>query len=380
MQLLSGFFNIIILLGAIQGFIISSLLFFSRRNGIANRLLASLIFLIALACLNLYLNYQGWYNAPIFSLIRAVIPMVIVMPVGPLLFFYTKASLNPGFKLTRKDKRHFITVIIDLFPYLTAVFFIALYLSGLMKHSHMDVGLFIDNYNVYSDIPRWLSLSIYLALSIHYISLFKKHNDVAKMAYSLKWMRQLTIAFIIFQSIWLAYLIPYVLPGYSDKLMQLVNWYPIYIPMVILIYWLGIKGYLVIQSQPLHKKAGVTLPAGITSQTVSTLKKAMEQDAVYLNPELSLNLLAQHTGIPQKTISAVLNQHLHTSFNEFVNEYRVNAFKQKLCTDKVKHLTIAGIAAECGFNSQATFQRTFRQLTGLSPSEFKLQAMQSVNL
>jgi AraC-like DNA-binding protein len=73
----------------------------------------------------------------------------------------------------------------------------------------------------------------------------------------------------------------------------------------------------------------------------------------------------------------VLNQHLHTSFNEFVNEYRVSAFKQKLCTDEVKHLTIAGIAAECGFNSQATFQRTFRQVTGLSPSEFKMQVLQN---
>jgi AraC-like DNA-binding protein len=103
----------------------------------------------------------------------------------------------------------------------------------------------------------------------------------------------------------------------------------------------------------------------------------MESDALYLKPELSLNLLAQYTGIPSKTISAVLNQHLNTSFNEFVNEYRVRAFKQKLCTDAVKHLTIAGIAAECGFSSQATFQRSFKQLTGLSPSEFKLRTLQS---
>lgn len=59
------------------------------------------------------------------------------------------------------------------------------------------------------------------------------------------------------------------------------------------------------------------------------------------------------------------------SFNEFVNEYRVNAFKQEAMQPKMSHLTIAGIAFECGFNSQATFQRTFKQITGMSPSEFK---------
>jgi AraC-like DNA-binding protein len=374
---LSGSLNIVILLGAIQGFIISSLLLAARQSRTANRLLAALIFLISLACLNLYLNSQQWFaTEQFFRFFSAVMPMVIIMPVGPLLFFYTKASLDPAFKLSKKNRLHFLPVIIDLFPYLTAIIFIAAALSGLLKHVNFDVGLFIDTYNVYSDIPRWVSLTIYVVLSIRYIAAYKKQADAHKMAYQLKWAKRFTAVFLAFQVLWLLYLIPYVMPVYSDKLMAWVNWYPLYVPLSILIYWLGINGYLVMQHQPpVAKKQGALLPADTSEQTVMLLKKAMEQDALYLNPELSLNIIAQHTGIPQKTISAVLNQYLHKSFNEFVNEYRVNAFKKKLCSDHIKHLTIAGIAAECGFNSQATFQRTFRQITGLSPSEFKLQAL-----
>ena len=377
--MLSGFFNIIILLGAVQGFIISSLLFFSKKPGIANKLLAVLIFFIALASLNLYIANRGWPSSgSIGPLIMAVLPMVVIMPVGPLLYFYTKAILNPSFKLIKNDKLHFVTVIIDLFPYLTALFFIIGVLSGLIPNHSFDVGLFIDNYNVYSDIPRWVSLTIYLVLSIRYISSFSKANAAYNGTNALKWLRQLTIAFIIFQSIWLLYLVPYVMPAYGDKLLDAVNWYPIYVPMSVLIYWLGIKGYLVMKNQPgTPKKTSALLPSEISDKTIAILKQAMEQDKLYLNPELSLTLLAKHTDIAQKTISAVLNQHLNTSFNEFVNGYRVDAFKKKLCADDVKHLTIAGIASECGFNSQATFQRTFRQLTGLSPSEFKLQAVQN---
>jgi len=377
--MLSGFFNIIILLGALQGFIISSLLFFSKKSHSANKFLAVLIFFIALASLNLYIANQNWpVKGSIMPLVTAVVPMVIVMPIGPLLFFYVKAILNPGFTLTKKDKLQFSTVIIDLVPYLTAIFFIIGVLSHIIPNRTYNIGLFIDNYNVYADIPRWLSLTIYLAISIRYIRAFRITAEANIYPYQLKWLRQLTIAFSIFQSIWLVYLVPYVIPAYTDKLLNAVDWYPIYVPMSILIYWLGIKGFMVMKEQSGNiKKPGNLLPVDVSEAAITTLKNAMELDNLFLNPELSLSVLSQHTGIPQKTISAVLNQHLHTSFNEFVNGYRVDAFKQKLCTDDVKHLTIAGIAAECGFNSQATFQRTFRQLTGLSPSEFKLQALQN---
>lgn len=379
MYSLAGFLNIIILLGAIQGFIISALLVSAKQSRTANRLLAVLIFLISLACLNLYLNSQQWYTSTqFFRFFSAVVPMVVIMPLGPLLFFYTKASLNAGFKLSKKNKLHFLPVIIDLFPYLTAILFIAVALSGLIKHFPFDVGLFIDTYNVYSDIPRWISLTIYVVLSMRYIVAYKKQPGANQIAYQLKWAKRFTTVFMAFQVLWLLYLIPYVTPVLSDKLMAWVNWYPIYVPLSILIYWLGINGYLVMKNQPLNaRKNGAAPTADVSEQTILALTKAMEQDALYLNPELNLNLLAQHTGIAQKTISAVLNQHLHKSFNEFVNGYRVNAFKEKVCLDEIQHLTIAGIAAECGFNSQATFQRTFRQITGLSPSEFKLQVIKN---
>ncbi len=73
MHNLSGFFDIVILLGAIQGFIISSLLFFSKENRLSNRLLGIFIFLIALATFNCYLIDQNWYTSThFFQLLSAV--------------------------------------------------------------------------------------------------------------------------------------------------------------------------------------------------------------------------------------------------------------------------------------------------------------------
>ena len=145
--------------------------------------------------------------------------------------------------------------------------------------------------------------------------------------------------------------------------------------MAIMIYWLGIRGYLVSSRvAAIAKKNGAgqsVFTSNVVEETVLLLQKAMENDKIYLDPNLNLSLMARHTGIAPKTISWVLNQRLQKSFNEFVNQYRVEAIKTKLQQETANNLTIAGVAMECGFNSQATFQRTFKDLTGMSPSEFR---------
>jgi len=56
---------------------------------------------------------------------------------------------------------------------------------------------------------------------------------------------------------------------------------------------------------------------------------------------------------------------------DFVNTYRVNEAKEKLCNPKYDHYTILGIALECGFNSKASFNRIFKIKTSETPSQFK---------
>lgn len=123
---LSGFFNSIILLGTLQGFIVYCLLFYSKKSKLPDRLLAKLIFLMSLASLNLYLNEIGITNLNgLTSTLSALIPMVIVMPMGPLVYFYIRSSLDPEFKMTKKCRRHFLPIIIDLVPSLTVIIFFA---------------------------------------------------------------------------------------------------------------------------------------------------------------------------------------------------------------------------------------------------------------
>jgi AraC-like DNA-binding protein len=153
--------------------------------------------------------------------------------------------------------------------------------------------------------------------------------------------------------------------------MDLVSWYPVYIPLSILIYWLGIKGWLAsIQAENPKGRKSPAIDKSVGNEIIEQLRKVMEEEKLWLDPALNLSLLTKHTGIPSKKISAVLNQYLNKSFNEFVNAYRVEAIKARLLASTDKNLTIAGLAYECGFNSQPTFQRAFKSIQGESPSEF----------
>ncbi|MFC0772528.1 helix-turn-helix transcriptional regulator [Terrimonas alba] len=375
----SGFFNSIILLGTLQGFIVCCLLFYSKKNKLPDRLLAKLIFLMSLASLNLYLNEIGVTNLNgLTATLSALIPMVIVMPMGPLVYFYIRSSLDPEFKMSKKHRLYFLPIIIDLVPSLTVLIFFAGVYMGMIKPIAAPWGIFIDDYNVYADIPRWISITFYLWLAANYLSDLKRKNNITNGRIAgFKWMQQFIRIFLVFQFIWLLYLVPYVIPRYTNLMLDTFKWYPVYIPLAIMIYWLGIKGYLVSHLQTVPAKKNGTSPSSSTSvnidEIVLLLRKSMEEDKIYLNPNLNLTMVALHTQIAQKTISAVLNQHLQKSFNEFVNYYRVEAIKTKLQQAETNNLTIAGVAMECGFNSQATFQRTFKELTGMSPSEFRKQ-------
>lgn len=370
-----NFFHILILLGFLQGAIMSILLFFSKKRSRPNRLLGALILLIALACLNLYLFESPWFNNdPVLNLLGNLIPLVIIMPIGPLLYFYIKSTIAPDFRITRRQRLHFLPAIIDVVPELTTVLFLGgLFLGFSMPHPS-SVGRFIDDYNVYADIPRWGSITVYLWLSARYLAGVGPEKNTHS-----QWLRQFIRLFLVFQIIWFAYLVPYVIPSLTDKVLDTVDWYPVYIPLVVLIYCLGIKGYLMAPEElPVARKAVTPPSEELVGEAVPLLKKAMEEDRLYLDPELNLALLSRHTGLPQKTISLVLNQHLQKSFNEFVNGYRVEAFKQNIQQLQQDNMTILAMAFDAGFNSQATFQRAFRSNTGMSPREYMTQHLEKV--
>ena len=102
-----------------------------------------------------------------------------------------------------------------------------------------------------------------------------------------------------------------------------------------------------------------------------TLKQLFEKEAIHLDPDLTIEELAKAAQVSRPVLSEYLTIKRKLTFNELVNEYRLETFKSKLGDPQYAHLDIIGIAYAAGFGSKATFYRVFKQKEGMTPSAFK---------
>ena len=91
----------------------------------------------------------------------------------------------------------------------------------------------------------------------------------------------------------------------------------------------------------------------------------------YQDPKLTLKKLAARMQLTINDLSQTINVGLNKSFNDFINELRVEEVKRKMSDPTYAHLSQLGIALESGFNSKATFNRAFKKFVGMNPSGYQ---------
>lgn len=68
-------------------------------------------------------------------------------------------------------------------------------------------------------------------------------------------------------------------------------------------------------------------------------------------------------------LSKVIRYKGFINFNYYINTYRISYVKQLLDESDLEKMTLMYIYTEAGFTSQTTFNRTFKQIEGITPSE-----------
>ena len=101
------------------------------------------------------------------------------------------------------------------------------------------------------------------------------------------------------------------------------------------------------------------------------LKEAVAINRFYEDAELTLTTLAAKLMMHPHDLSRIINVGLEKNFNDFINEFRVREVARKMQSADFDQLTLLGIAYESGFNSQRTFNRVFKEMTGRTPVEYK---------
>lgn len=101
---------------------------------------------------------------------------------------------------------------------------------------------------------------------------------------------------------------------------------------------------------------------------VERVTSLLQEERIYREMGLTRKGLADRLGISEHRVSRIINAYFRKNFNELINTYRMEEAKRRLSAEDS---AITVIAFEVGFNSIASFNRVFKELAGISPSEYR---------
>jgi AraC-like DNA-binding protein len=117
-----------------------------------------------------------------------------------------------------------------------------------------------------------------------------------------------------------------------------------------------------------YSKSGLTTE--MAESLHNRLKKLMETEKIYTESELSLGELANRLNTLPNYLSQVINDKEGKNFYDYVNMLRIEEFKSLISRPENRKYTLLSLSYDCGFNSKSSFNKNFKKVTGLSPSEY----------
>jgi putative ABC transport system permease protein len=341
--------------------------FAKNINQSANRFLALALIIIVLwmtrilgvdVHLSAYIPHWSW------------LPLQFSLALGPLIYFYVLKLTWPEYKFRGKDMLHFSPLLLEVGAEVLEV-----RQSAGTGAATYNTPLF-QQVNPVLQLLAFVSVGSYLYLSTRLIERFYqrlKFNGGDRYRYQWRWLRNLLT---VFGGLWLLW-IPCVSADYFYGHHQsgIQAYYPLYLLLAAIFIRIATIAFL---RPTAEMQANVPIVSTQPQQAELKrksiwLKQAMKTNCYYQDPELTLSSLAEKLAIHPHELSRIINTALKKNFNDFVNEYRVGEVARKMHDTAHDRLTLLGIAYDSGFNSKATFNRTFREMTGKSPAEYKAE-------
>lgn len=118
--------------------------------------------------------------------------------------------------------------------------------------------------------------------------------------------------------------------------------------------------------------------SGADAAIAAALDRLMREERLYREGTLTISSLALKLKTPEHRLRRLINQSLgHRNFSAFLNQWRLADAKTALADPAQAGVPISTIAFDAGFASLGPFNRAFKLETGLTPSEFRSNALAS---
>jgi len=324
-------------------------------------LLACLLILSGLTLLNDMLVISGISNR-----IKELyfVPIYYSLSIGPLFYLFVKSKFR--YRLQRIDLIHLVIPLAQAIVYFSIGFRSVEFKSALYNESIFRLYLQAESF----------LFPVFLVVYTLFALLLLRRKSKASFFWKAdlrRWLQKFSVGMLAIAGMEFCLS----LMEYSSSV-SLWTGFPFYLvhslALSVFVIWIAVNGFK--QYYPLEIFS--TKPSSETpliddkelAQLVQKLRQIMSDEKVFLNPDLNLKLLANYIGVSEKRCSYVLNKGMQANFNQYINELRISAFKERIKEGQNKTYTLTSIAYECGFDSKSTFNRVFKSSCGMTPSEF----------
>lgn len=331
----------------------------SKNEKVSNRFIAFILFTFSLTISVYSLFWTGYIRyLPFLGIANEVTPFLF----GPLFYFYF-LKLIYGKDFSIKYFFHAVPALVVLVYFLPPLFFntkeaIIAYMNFPLtilipwfKIAHLVVyGILIyklvSKTVLLTEIKKWsvciqvFYAGIVLCLSLYYVLL-----QISSHSYNWDYLIYFILsAFICFTAVF-AFIKPMVFNGFT--LAEATE----------IIY------------KPKYKTTGLTQSAA--NELYLSLQKLMEEEKLYFNNDLRLEILAQKLNTNNHHLSQVINEKTGMNFFDYINSLRIKEAMHLLKTKPKSELNIIEVAYMVGFNNKVSFNNAFKKATGNTPTEFR---------
>jgi AraC-like DNA-binding protein len=227
--------------------------------------------------------------------------------------------------------------------------------------------------------------AVHSALSLLFVVLAIWHVLAGRAADLVERRRRLRVVFAIATALYTALIVAsdWLWPdGMSAASLSLAN----AAGLMVLIFLSALFGLLPSTEEPLvpaAARAGSTQSpnndrptapssAGPDAALIAALRRLIDHDKVYREPDLSIASLAQKLDIAEYRLRRLINEQLgHRNFSAFINGYRLAEAETALGDPAQSGVPILTIALDAGFGSIGPFNRAFKAHTGQTPTEYR---------
>ncbi len=356
-------------------FIALFLLTLKKGNRLSNLILGVFFLLLAINITDVLFQINGVKSfLPLFFLLDDSALLLF----GPLLYLYTASVVFEANKLKRKDWLHFIPFLI-CFMGLMIIYTMAPvgYENSLGMVSTLEVPkgvlVVIGLCYLHGGIYLWLSKRL-----LHRYDTFIKDRYSNLSQISLGWLNFILNSFI---AIWVLGVVQSIIPftGYKTYLL-----FALFIFILFLFYFINRVLFQALRKPEIFSKAKFTEKDKYQGSRLSEEKRKslaqklvskMQNEELFLNPNLNIAEVAKVLGVTSKELSQTINQSFKQHFFDFVNSYRVEAAKSLLTKPSNEKLTVQEIMYSVGFSSKSSFNTAFRRLTKITPTQFRAKFM-----